>query len=219
MVIGVVQRKGGVGKTTIAINLAGEISERGRAVLAIDADDQQSALQWAKPRGLSFPVRELPIRPGQAKSWANSLAGMRAEFVVVDTPPNDYAIGTTVAVSNLVIVPCTPSGLDLESTAYALTVVNAVRQRRAGELPVLLVPNRVDFRSLEGQQLAEELDRLGERVGPQLGDRVAYVRAFAAGQTVSTYARGSSSDLEMKALCDTVLHFLAEHRALVAAAT
>src|SRR5438270_200661 len=134
-VIVIVQRKGGVGKTTIAINLAGEISERGFGVLAIDADDQRSALQWAEPGCLQFPVRELPIRSGQARDWVSTLEAISGDILVVDTPPNDYAIGTAVAVSSLVIVPCTPSGLDLEATSHALTVVNAVRQRRKQEVP------------------------------------------------------------------------------------
>jgi chromosome partitioning protein len=208
MVVVIVQRKGGVGKTTVAINLAGEMSERGFGLLAIDADDQQSALQWAQPGGLTFPVHELPIKPGCARDWANALGHIHEELILIDTPPSDYAIGAAVAVADLVIVPCTPSGLDIETTAHALTVVNAVRERRTQDVPVLLVPNRVDLRSLEGQQLVAELEGFGEPVAPQLGDRSAFVRAFAAGQTVSTFAPGTASDREVKALCDEVMHSL-----------
>jgi chromosome partitioning protein len=208
IVVAVVQRKGGVGKTTIAVNLAGELHERGLKPVAIDADDQRSAIQWAEPGHLPFPVEELPITRGQARTWVDALGALQAEFLVVDTPPNDYAIGTVVAVANLVIVPCTPSGLDLEATVQSLAVVNAARHRRKQKIPVLLVPNRVDSRTLEGQQLADELASFGEQVGPRIGNRAAFIRAFSDGQCISRCARGSPSDLEIEALCDAVLESL-----------
>lgn len=204
-VIAVVQRKGGVGKTTIAVNLAGELYERGHWVLTVDADDQRSAVQWGEPGCLAFPVRELPIKWGRAKEWVAALEECQGDILIVDTPPNDYAIGAAVAVADLVLVPCTPSGLDLDAAVQALSVVNAVRPRRRGVLPVLLVPNRVDAHTLEGQQLAQELGNFSEPVAPQLGNRTAFVRAFSVGQTINIYAQGTASDREMKALCDRVV--------------
>ena len=57
--IAVAQRKGGVGKTTIAVSIAAELFERGDDVVLIDADPVRSACQWAALGGLRFPVREL----------------------------------------------------------------------------------------------------------------------------------------------------------------
>jgi chromosome partitioning protein len=71
-----------------------------------------------------------------------------------------------------------------------------------------LVPNRVDARSLEGQQLADELAYFGEVVAPSLGSRSAFVRAFSAGCTVADLAPGRIADNEVKDFTDVVLELL-----------
>ena len=55
---------------------------------------------------------------------------------------------------------------------------------RAAPLDVILVPNRADQRTLEGQQLEQELRSFGEMVAPTVSQRSAFVRAFATGQSV-----------------------------------
>ena len=67
------------------------------------------------------------------------------------------------------------------------------------------MPNRVDQRTLEGQQFIEELDTFGEQIGPMIGSRSAYVRAFALGQSVADFASGTPADIEIKTLADLVM--------------
>jgi chromosome partitioning protein len=62
----------------------------------------------------------------------------------------------------------------------------------------VLVPNRIDRRTLEGRQLVEELEQLDEEVAPAPTKRSAYVRCFAAGQSVANCL----ADLEVRALAD-----------------
>ena len=64
---------------------------------------------------------------------------------------------------------------------------------------------RVDQRTLEGQQLIEELDTLDEEIGPMIGSRSAYVRAVALGQSVADFASGTPADIEIKTLADLVM--------------
>ncbi len=203
-VIAVVQRKGGVGKTTISVGLAGELYQRGYRVSVIDADPQQSASRWAALSSLQFPVRELPFRPSQAERWAQQLASPDDDFTIIDTAPDEQSMEAAVAVATLALVPCTPSGLDLETTVDALYLINKVLSRRRLHVPLLLVPNRLDTRTLEGLQILGELHRFGEDVGPPLGSRAAFVRAFSLGQTVNQFAPGTLADMEMKGLVDTV---------------
>ena len=56
MILGFLNQKGGVGKTTLATHVAGELARTGARVLLIDADPQASALDWSERRvGESLP--------------------------------------------------------------------------------------------------------------------------------------------------------------------
>jgi chromosome partitioning protein len=207
-IISVVQQKGGVGKTTISICLAGELRRRGIDLSLVDTDRNGSATSWAEPGRLLFPVVSSPILEGRARDWVQTINRMRSQLLVIDGAPNDYSIGAAVALADVAIVPCGPSSLDIEGTIQALRVIDNVRARRPTPLPVIIVPNRVDPRTLEGRQIADELPELGEAVGPSLGYRMDYVRAFMEGKSINTYSPGSLADGEVRALADQVLRSL-----------
>jgi chromosome partitioning protein len=204
--IAVAQRKGGVGKTTLAVSIVAELHRRSKQIVLIDADPQRSACQWAEPGRLQFPVYEIAFADQTIASWVREFNRIAAgyDYVVVDTAPNERALGAAIAVSNLVLVPCTPSGLDLEATARTLEIIDMVRTRWRAHLSLILVPNKVDSRTLEGRQLVEELTGFGEVVGPMIGDRSAFVRAFSAGQSVADIPEARVAHREIELLCDLV---------------
>lgn len=212
IVVSVAQRKGGVGKTTLAVSIAAEISRQTGDVGLIDADSQGSACQWAEPGNLTFPVYELAADTRPIADWVRTVKQIPHEIVVIDCAPNDRALGAVLAVSNIAVMPCTPSGLDIEATARTLDIVRRVRASRKAALRVLLVPNRVDRRTLEGQQLIDELASLGEEVGPAIGSRSAFVRAFSSGYAVADFAKGSAADLEIRSLAQSVMNGALAHR-------
>ncbi|NJL07860.1 MAG: ParA family protein [Methylacidiphilales bacterium] len=203
-IIAFAQRKGGTGKTTLAVSIAGELSYRGCKVDLIDADPQKSAWAWAVPRNLPFPVWQIELRPGSIGEWVQNVKTIESEFMVIDTAPNEQALEAAIALAHLVVIPCSPSGLDIDVTRQALSIIAAARERRATPIDVILVPNRVDARTLEGQQLVEELEQFGKTVGSPVGSRSAFVRAFSSGHTVAECAPGSAADLEIKSLCDVL---------------
>jgi chromosome partitioning protein len=183
--ITVAQRKGGVGKTTIAVSLAAEIRQGGAEVVLVDADPLRSASQWAELGNLRFPVHEIAISVEHpVRAWALSVKRIDSDYVVIDTPPTDVGMGGALSLADVAVIPCLPSGLDLEATARTLEIVQAVRAQRADDLQVILVPNRVDSRTLEGRQLAEELERFGEHIAPTIGSRTAFVRSFSIGKSI-----------------------------------
>ena len=204
-VIAIAQRKGGVGKTTLAVSVAAELDKRTGAVGLVDADSQASACHWAEPGNLSFPVYQLDAETRPVAEWVKAMRQIPHPILVVDSAPNDRVLGAVLAVANMVLIPCSPSGLDIEATARTLDIVRRVRASRRPVLRALIVPNRVDRRTLEGQQLIEELQPLGEEVAHSIGNRSAFVRAFSLGQSVSDFARGSPADHEIRVLTDMVM--------------
>jgi chromosome partitioning protein len=207
-IIAVAQRKGGVGKTTLAVSVAAEIARRGRDVALIDSDPQTSACHWARPGNLEFPVYELVLADQSIPDWVRAARQVCADCVVIDTAPNDRSLGASIALADLVLVPCTPSGLDIEATVRTLEIIDAVRRRRTGFPNMILVPNRVDARTLEGQQVVEELSAFGEVVSSAVGDRAAFIRAFSNGNSVAHLAAGQAADREIRMLCDLVAETL-----------
>ena len=203
-IITVTQRKGGVGKTTIAVCVAAALARRGHDVALVDSDPQRSASQWAEPGNLEFPVYEMALEQMSVSAWAQEVRSIEAGVIVIDTAPNAREMGASIAVANLILVPCTPSGLDLDATLQTLAIINAARERRRDRIKVILVPNRLDRRTLEGRQLLDELSTFGEAVGPPIASRAAFVRCFTSGQSVTSFVPGDNADREIQELADAI---------------
>ncbi len=201
VILTVAQLKGGVGKTTLAVALAAELAKRSGSCALIDADPQRSAVQWALPGRLACPVYEMPLDDRPVEDWVRQTRSVAAEYIVVDSAPNAKTVIAPIAISHLTVLPCTPSGLDLDGMARTLEFFATVRSRWP-EKRCVIVPNRVDSRTLEGRQFLEELARFGQSVGPSVGNRVAFVRAFASGQSVADFERGGPAAHEVGRLCE-----------------
>jgi chromosome partitioning protein len=200
-VIAVCGRKGGCGKTTTAINLAGELAAKGKRVLLVDCDPQQSATAWAEPGALPFKVIPLPLDDGNAARWAKSVKGADADFVVIDTPPH-LAVTLTVpaTAADLVLLPCAPSGLDLEALRSALETLKDLQAKGAFPFTMAAVPVRVDSRTAASREITDALKGFGCRIAPGLSSRIAFADAFNAGQWVGDYAQGSPGHGEVVSL-------------------
>jgi len=210
-VIGVIGRKGGCGKTTIAIHLAAELATKRRTVAVVDADTQGSATYWSEPGNLPVPVLHYPLEHArEIQAWSRRVRDVDADIVVLDAPPHlNEALGGVIGLSDLAVIPCAPSGLDLIATAETVGLVREIRDERGGDRPhILLVPTKVDRRTVSGRDLAGALKDMGEAVGPDVGQRTAFSDAFNAGQWVGAYAPASQAHQDIVGLAQRVRSML-----------
>lgn len=207
-IIGVVGRKGGSGKTTVAVHLAAILAAKGSRVVLIDADQQGSARHWAEPGALPMEVQHRPLESdGQVRAWSAAIRALKADYVVLDSPPHlDAALGGVIGLCDVAVIPCGPSGMEVLATTDTVALIRDIRAASSRRKPVIvLVPNRLDTRTLSGRELPQALKDLGEPVGPEIHARMAFADAFNTGQWVGAFAPDSPAHHEMKRLADFVL--------------
>jgi chromosome partitioning protein len=208
-IIAVVNQKGGAGKTTLALNLAGALAESGGRVLLIDADPQQTAQDWAAVRDKPPPFQVL----GLSKPVLHrDLPGIAADYdhVVIDGAPRNYEVArSAIAAADLVLIPVQPSGADFWASRETVKLVKEAHAFKETQKSVFLVSRRVG-RSALGRDIAEAL---AEFELPILtcgtSQRVIYAEAMTAGLTVIESQPRSAAAEEIRAI-------LAEIRELAA---
>jgi chromosome partitioning protein len=195
-IIAVGNLKGGTGKSTVAVNLACRLAES-QSVALIDADPQGTAAAWLKdgeakgmPSTLEVVSRPLTAAVG-SEPWQAEMRARRHQFdrIVIDLPPQKgEAFQAALQVADLLIVPVTPSAVDLHATAQALAVLHQVRGARDGRPACLLVPSKVDRRMAHGRKAGAALAKLGCEVGVALAQRASHIDAFSASAWIGAHA-------------------------------
>ena len=174
--------KGGSGKTTLALHLAGAAAEHGRNVAVLDLDPQQSAAKWGDRRVAPVPV-VLAAPPSRLAPELQRVADAGADVVLIDTPPragSDNAALAAARAADLVVLPCRPAILDLETVASTAARVRDV----APQVPVVAVLNGCPSRGRTAEEAAAALVRLGVDVCPvRIGQRIAFARSLLDGRT------------------------------------
>lgn len=205
--------KGGVSKTTTAVQLALHAGALGNRVLLIDADPGRSALSWAT-RAEGWPHPTVPVIPHQTPDLPRRLPGLAAGFdaVIIDTPHDPRGLGrvgpmlaSAIAVADLLVVPTGTGGADLDRLDDLLCAIEAEEGRR--DLAWFLALTMVDLR--RRALAAEVAEALEARRLPTLGaaaavpQRAAVADAFGTSAVLVEYS--ALAGAVFGALVDTVV--------------
>jgi chromosome partitioning protein len=192
-VVVVANPKGGVGKSTVATNIAGYFASQGQQVMLGDADRQQSSRLWLRLR----PPGARPIASWEVGEGQVAKPPRGTTHVVLDTPAGMHGkwMEETLRLADKVLVPLQPSIFDMYATRAFLDEL--AQHRKAGRMQVGIVGTRVDSRTIAADKLQEFVDALGLPVLGFLRPTQNYVHLAARGLTLSDVAPGKvERDLE-----------------------
>jgi chromosome partitioning protein len=207
------KRKGGVGASTVAASLAGAWTGMGRSVVLIDSDPQQSAMYWGDvaeaENGILSRVTRSAVHEDDTKlADVIEQAKAEADFVILDARPGLHVQTVTLAMeSDVTLIPCGPSPLDLSPLRDMLSALHRLRAGR--DRPEIgMVPTRFSERTRLGRELPGALESTAESLGapahvlPGLALRVGYAECVLEGLTPEEH--GDVLQREARALAQAV---------------
>lgn len=204
LVIGLLNQKGGVGKTTLAVHLADALARRRRRTLLIDADPQGSALDWAAARAEEAPFAVIGLPRPTIHQEVKRLA-QDYDAVVIDGPPRVYEVArSAIMASDVVLIPVQPSPYDVWAASEIVELVKEARIYKPA-LKAAFVINRRIHNTAIGRDVIDALATYGLPALPTaICQRVALAESAGAGMTVFETVPDSVAVRELRCLAEDV---------------
>lgn len=214
-VITVFNQKGGCGKTTVSVQLAGTLGRRRARVLLIDLDPQGSATHWVRQAkdDAPFPANVVGLAAMRDKVHREIKAHLEDyDFIIADCPPaaESPVASSALLVSDLGIMPVVPTPLDVWATDDKARALIANVSELNTTLKVVLLPNRVHATTSLAKSTVELIreDDVLPVMKTQLGSRTVYCECPLYGATVHSVPSAHQAIEEVDRLTDEVLSLL-----------
>ena len=208
MIIALLNQKGGVGKTTLATHIAGELAMQGSSVILLDADPQGSALDWTQRRnqnGLPRLFGAVGLARETLHQEAPELA-TRCDHVVIDGPPRIAALArSALLAADLVLIPVQPSPYDVWASAEMVSLIREAQVFRP-TLRAAFVINRRVSTTVIGREARNALtDQPLPSLISEVRQRIVFADSVARGQLARELDADSNAAREIAALTAEVL--------------
>ena len=213
-IIAVCNQKGGSGKTTVSMQLAGALARRKNKVLVVDADPQGTATRWAASADdmNPFPASVVGLSAAcekvhrEVKKFVGDY-----DYILIDCPPaaDSPVPQSALLIADLALVPIIPSPLDLWASVGIRKVIENVSDINES-LTARLVVNQCQPKTNLAKEALEVLPEFGIPVCKNyLRQRTAYRQSAVFGQTVQDFgSKAKDAILEIEALTKEVLSIL-----------
>jgi chromosome partitioning protein len=210
MIVALLNQKGGVGKTTLATHIAGELALRGKQVILLDTDPQGSALDWTQRRsqqGLPRLFSAVGLARETLHQEAPELA-RRSDYIVIDGPPRIAALArSALLAADCVLVPVQPSPYDLWASAEMVALIREAQVFRPA-LHAAFVINRRVSTTVIGREVRSALaEQPLPSLQSEIRQRIVFADSVAAGQLARELAPNSTAAREITALTDELLRW------------
>ncbi|MCK0128468.1 ParA family partition ATPase [Erythrobacter sp. F6033] len=196
LVVAIVSQKGGSGKTTLAVHLATRAAQAKFESCVIDTDPQATAAAWGDWRGDFLPV-VVTAPPARLGRTIGSAKKNKVDFIVVDTPPHaDAAAREAIKAADVVLIPTKPRAFDLHALEPIADLVAFAK--KPAYVVLNAVPSGATVLTAEARKAAKDM---GLDVCPvELGDRAAFHRSSAKGETAAEIKPSGKAAKEIEAL-------------------
>ena len=205
MIISFQNQKGGVGKTTLSINVAAALALTGLRVLIVDSDPQGSVRDWASVREDTPPFHIIGMdRPTIHRDLPEMTANY--DHIIIDAPPRVSELArSAILASDCVVIPVQPSPYDVWAAKEIVAIINEATVFKENIKSVFVINRKITNTAI-GREVKDALQVYNLPVlDAQVCQRVLFAESAATGKTIFEVDPLSQAAVEIQTLTNEIL--------------